>query len=164
MEEAELDDSSGESTSAHSQPGGDDVKVVQRVVALLLIVICGCSTGSTPDGSEAAARDYFDAEFRKWIGGQETEVSTMMSQISGFKNPISYDVRSVVPDKPDALAIVADGRKFDEVQPEKEGWTAWKFNVAIEWESQAGTPLTRISTYTLTWHPKEKKWLVRERF
>jgi len=133
------------------------------LMTLLVIGLCGCSGGSSRDGTEAAARAFFDAEFQKWMAGQETEVSTMKSRIGNLKNPISYDIRSVVPDQPDMLAIAEDYNQHGESDNSDGEWTAWKFNVAIEWESQAGTPVEMVTTYTLTWNPRDRKWHVSER-
>jgi len=43
-------------------------------------------------------------------------------------------------------------------------WPAFRFNVYIEWKSEAGTPLKDVTTYTATWNPHEKEWYIRERF
>uniref|UniRef100_A0A7C2K1W9 DUF4019 domain-containing protein n=1 Tax=Schlesneria paludicola TaxID=360056 RepID=A0A7C2K1W9_9PLAN len=132
------------------------------LMTLLVIGLCGCSAGSSRDGTEAAARMFFDAEFQKWITGQETQVSTMKSRIGNLKNPISYDIRSVVPDQPNMLAIAEDYNQHGESDDSDGEWAAWKFNVAIEWESQAGTPVEKLTTYTLTWNPRTRKWHVNE--
>lgn len=136
---------------------------VRLLAAMLVISTVGCSQ-QQPAGTEASARKFFDAEFQKWMAGQETKVSTMKSRIGNLKNPISYNIRSVVPDKPDVLAIAEDYNKNGEPKGDEGEWTAWKFNVAIEWESQAGTPVEKVTTYTLTWNPRQKKWFVTERF
>jgi hypothetical protein len=133
------------------------------VTILFALSVLGCGQ-QPPTGTEVSARKHFDAEFRKWMAGQETEVSTMKSRTELLKNPISYDIRSVVPDKPDVLAIAADFKKNGESEVDMAEWTAWKFNVAIEWESQAGTPVEKVATYTLTWNPRDKTWFVTERF
>lgn len=127
---------------------------------LLCLGICGCSSGSHPEGSEAAARSFFQAEFQKWIGGQASQVATMKSRTQNLKRPLSYDVRSVVPEEPYPLA-------FDPPQglpKDWKSWPAWRFTVAIEWESQAGTPLQKVTTYRLTWNSHEKRWYVDEQF
>src|SRR5579872_5670747 len=102
---------------------------------MLAVCLAGCS-GETP-GSEASARKYFDSEFKKWMAGQENTVSTMMSEIQGHLNPIAFDIRSVVPDTPDFLAKA----KGSELPGDWKEWPAYRFNVAIETKSQAGTPL-----------------------
>ena len=136
-----------------------------KLGVLLLILLCGCSgvsTGSTA-GTEALAREHFDAEFKKWMAGQENEVATMKSRLETLLAPISYDVRSVVPDKPDMVAVAADYSKNGSPTEVSGEWTAWRFNVAIEWKSKAGTPVEKVATYTLTWNPREQKWYVTER-
>jgi hypothetical protein len=130
---------------------------------MLVVSVVGCSQQQQA-GSEASAREFFDSEFRKWMAGQETAVSTMESRIRNLKNPISYDIRSVVPDKPDVLVIAQDSREPGTFKGDEKEWVAWKFNVLIEWESQAGTPIKKVTTYTLTWNPRQKKWFVTERF
>lgn len=130
----------------------------QRWCVMIVVCLSGCTANSA--GSETAARNHFDSEFKKWMAGQENSVSTMMSRVRGVKEPISCDVRSVVEDGPDFLAC-ADASKLPK---DWETWPAYRFNVAIEWKSQAGSPMTNIATYTLTWNPTEKRWYVRERF
>lgn len=137
---------------------------------LLVIGLCGCSGGSTEEGTEAAARKFFEAEFQKWMAGEEAQVTTMKSQIENLKEPIGYDIRSIVSEKPDILAIAehfsenGETSEADGKTSEEDGeWKAWKFNVAIEWQSQAGTPIEKVTTYTLTWNPRDKKWFVTER-
>lgn len=133
--------------------------IASRLVVLIaLTMLCGCQGMTTP-GTEAAARQHFSTEFQNWIAGQESEVATFRFKIQGLALPIGYSVRSVAKDKPDPLA-------FERSKGLPEGWEQWpayKFNVAIEWKSKAGTPIEKISTYTLTWNPKEKKWYVHER-
>ena len=60
------------------------MKSWQCVVMLLVAVLCGCSMNTA--GSEAGARKYFDAEFKKWMAGQENTVSTMQSRIGVLSN------------------------------------------------------------------------------
>ena len=99
-------------------------------------------------------------EFKKWMAGQESSAATQKAKIRVLLDPISYDVRSVVTDEPHFAA-------FDDVEKLPEDWKTWpayRFNVAIEWKSKAGTPLTDITTYTLTWNAFEKRWYVAERF
>ena len=140
------------------------MKFCQLIMVLLWMGLCGCGGRSPSEGSEAAARKFFDAEFQKWMAGQETQVSTMMSRIENLKKPISYNIRSVVPDKPDVLAVAKDRQQNGKSEDTQGEWTAWKFNMVIEWKSQAGTPLEKVTTYTLTWNPRDRQWLVRERF
>jgi hypothetical protein len=130
----------------------------QRWCVVFLIGLCGCS-GNAP-GTEDAARKHFDSEFKKWMAGQESSATTMMAKVKGTLAPISYDVRSVLPDEPDFLA----NDPSHELPKDWRSWPAFRFNIAIEWKSQAGTPLTDITTYTLTWNASEQRWYVNERF
>ena len=128
---------------------------------LVLMGLAGCSKlGGVQEGSEEAARAYLTAEFDKWIAGQASEAETMSSRTRGLLAPMAYEFRSVVPDKPDFLAI----DKTDDLPDDWRSWPAYRFNVYIEWKSQAGTPLEKATTYTLTWNASEKKWYVNERF
>ena len=132
--------------------------MILSLALLCLSLICGCGTG--PVGSQAAAQAYFDSEFQKWIAGQESEVTTMDSRIKSLQAPISYDIRSITSDEPDPLA-------FDRSSKLPENWREWpayKFNVATEWKSEAGSPMEKVTTYRLTWNSHEQKWYVAERF
>ena len=113
---------------------------------------------ASQEGSETAARNYFDSEIKKWMTGESNTVSTMQSRIQSLEEPISYDIRSVVDGDPDFLAC-QDAAKLPK---DWETWPAYKLNVAIEWKSQAGSPLTKITSYTLTWNTSEKRWYVME--
>ena len=126
---------------------------------VLVVMVCmgGCSANS--EGTEAAARKYFDAEFTKWMAGEKNAVSTMQSRVRLLKEPISYDVRSIVSGDPDVLAF----QNTAQLPEDWKTWPAYKLNVAIEWKSQAGTPLTDITSYTLTWNTTEKRWYTTER-
>ncbi|WLD14682.1 hypothetical protein [Planctellipticum variicoloris] len=134
------------------------MKTSQCWSVLVVIGMIGCSAHTV--GTEAAARKFFDVEFQKWMAGEKNSVSTMVSRISMHQEPISYEIRSVVPDEPDFLAY----DKAHELPKDWRTWPAFKLNVAIEWKSQAGTPLTNVTTYTLTWNADEKRWYVMERF
>lgn len=128
---------------------------------LILMGLAGCSKlGGVQEGSEEAARAYLAAEFDKWIAGQASEAETMSARTRGLLAPMAYEFRSVVPDKPDFLAI----DKTEDLPDDWRSWPAYRFNVYIEWKSQAGTPLEKATTYTLTWNTSEKKWYVNERF
>lgn len=133
-----------------------------RCVALLLLFgLVGCSRLTGPQaGSEQAARAHLTAEFTKWIAGQKSEAETRKARLETRFPPLAYEVRSVVPDQPDFMA-------FDDKQDLPDDWRSWpafRFNVYIEWKSEAGRPLKDVTTYTLTWNPHEKKWYISERF
>jgi hypothetical protein len=99
------------------------------------------------------------AEFNKWIAGQTSEAETRKARIEDRRPPMAFEVRSVVPDKPEPP--VSD--KNRDASVDWPSWPAFRFNVYIEWKSEAGTPLKDVTTYTLTWNPHEKKWYIRER-
>ena len=123
---------------------------------MIAACICGCSAGGV--GTESDARKFVDTEFGKWIAGKENAVSTMASRTQDQSDPISYEIRSVAPDEPDFLACE------DEAKMPKDWrtWPAFRFNVAIEHKSKAGTPVTKITTYNLTWNSTEGKWYASE--
>lgn len=124
----------------------------------VLMVFCMCGCGTDSPGTEAAARKYYDAEFKKWMAGETNTVSTMKSRIGSLQEPISYDIRSIVTGEPDFLAC----QDAANLPKDWRTWPAYKLNVAIEWKSQAGTPLTNVTTYTLTWNASEKRWYAME--
>lgn len=128
----------------------------QRVCLLVIVSMLGCSANTV--GTESAARKYFDAEFQKWIAGETSAVATKRSQRMMLDPPISYDLRSIVPSEPDVLACQDTGN----LPKDWKDWPAFKLNVAIEWKSEAGTPLTKVMSYTLTWNTDEQRWYVTE--
>ena len=66
----------------------------QWCVLAVVVCLCGCSANS--EGTEAAARKYFAAEFTKWMAGEKTTVSTMQSRVRLLKKPISYDIHGKI--------------------------------------------------------------------
>lgn len=135
---------------------------MQRLIFCSHALLClslfpGCGLG--PAGYQAAAESHFNSEFGKWIAGKESEVSTMTYH-SGLQPPIGYDIRSITSDDPDPLAY---DRSYELPENWRE-WPAYKFNVATEWKSEAGSPMEKVTTYRLTWNSQEKKWYVNQRF
>lgn len=127
------------------------------LAALTLTLVSGC--GGQTVGTQQAAESHFDREFQKWMAGKESEASTMTYH-SGLQPPIGYDIRSITSDDPDPLAY----DRTTELPDNWREWPAYKFNVVIEWNSEAGTPLEKVTTYRLTWNSHEQKWYVNERF
>lgn len=130
----------------------------QRVYLLVVVSMFGCSANTV--GTEAAARKYFDSEFKKWIAGATSTVATKHSQRMMLAAPISYDLRSIVPGEPDFLASQDTSKLPDDWTT----WPAYKVNVAIEWKSEQGSPMTDVTRYLLTWNAAEKRWYVTEQF
>lgn len=136
-------------------------KLLVLLGVFLLVGVAGCvAYHGQQEGSEEAATAYLAAEFTKWVAGRENEAETDESRMSGLLAPLGYEIRSVVPDKPDCLAFDA-GRDLPE---DWKSWPAYRFNVYIEWKSEADTVIQKATTYTLTWNAGEKKWYITERF
>lgn len=129
-------------------------------VGLLLAIVLGCSAATrVEEGSEQAAREYFAAEFDKWMANQESEAMTMRGVI--LAPPVGYQFRSVVAEEGE-LGSWTTGTDVKTVV-DYASWPAYRFNVYIDWKSKADTPLETVTTYNLTWNPREKKWYVCER-
>ena len=94
------------------------------------------------------------------MAGEKSEVSTRSSRRKQLKPPISYDIRSLVKFTPDVLARESSAKLPDDW----EKWPAFKANVATEWKSEEGSPMTDIITYRMTWNTAEKRWYVTEYF
>ena len=131
--------------------------MIPVLFSLCLIPLPGCGTGTA--GSQQAAQSHCDAEFQKWMSGKRSEVTTM-GYHSEMLPPIGYDIRSITSDDPDPLAY----DKTYELPANWREWPTYKFNVAIEWKSQAGSPMVKVTTYRFTWNTHEQKWYVNERF
>lgn len=130
-----------------------------RVVGLSLVLLSGCAAPQS-EGTEASARTYLAGEFQNWMANQPNSVSTMQSRITTALPPISYDIRSIVPDKPDVLAY----DKSQKLPDDWKTWPAYRVNVAIEFRSTTDEPMQKVATYTLTWNSHEKRWYTQERF
>jgi len=128
----------------------------QRMCLLVVVSMLGCSSNTV--GTEAAARKFFEAEFTKWMAGESSTVATRRS--TGLSPPISFDIRSIVRGKPDFFAC----QDTTKIPRDWHDWPAFKFNVAIEWTSEAETPLTKVTAYTLTWNTNEKRWYATDLF
>ncbi len=129
------------------------------VSSLAFCLLTGCSLQNKPD-SEEAAKSFLDSEFKTWMGGSKSSAVLASSPI-GFKAPpVGYSIKSMFPDRPHLMAFSSDRGQPKDWQT----WTAYKVNVAIEFKSQAGSPLEKIATYTLTWNPHESRWFLNERF
>lgn len=126
------------------------------ICLLVMAVMVGCSTN--PVGTEAAARSFFQAEFQKWIAGESSAVATKQSQRLLLAPPISYDIRSIVRGEPDFFAC----QDTEKLPADWQTWPAFKLNVAIEWKSEDGSPMTKVTRYILTWNSAEQRWYASE--
>ena len=132
------------------------MKKWQSVWLLVIVSMVGCSTNSV--GTESAAQNHFHAEFQKWMAGENSAVATKRSQRLLFAPPISYDIRSIVRGEPDFLAC----QDTANLPKDWKTWPAFRLNVAIEWKSEEGSPMTNVTTYLLTWNSSEQRWYVTE--
>jgi len=127
-----------------------------RTITLILplILLAGCNVSS--EGSQDAAEAYLTAELNKWIAGEDSEAETLLA--ATLHDPISFNIRSISPCKAHILA-------YDLSKPcpkDQKTWPGYRCNVVIEWISQANRPLEKVTVYTLTWSPVEKKWYIQE--
>ncbi len=115
------------------------------VSTLFLVSLQGCGS---PD-SESSANQKLQAEINKWMAGEKSEASTMESRVNSGAPPVGYQIKSVVGQK--ARYIAHAGPDY-------------RFNIDVEYKSEAGTPLHKVTTYALIWDPRETKWLIEEKF
>ena len=130
------------------------MKPTTMILVLSLILLTGCNPSS--EGSQEAAEAYLTSELNKWIAGQDSEAATLLA--ATLRDPISFNIRNISPTNAHLLA-------YDLSKPcpkDQKSWPGYRCNVVIEWISQAGQPLEKITVYTLTWSPPEKKWYVHE--
>ncbi len=125
---------------------------------LVMTLMVGCSTN--PAGTEAAARSFFQSEFQKWIAGESSAVATKESQRQLLAPPISYDIRTIVRGEPDFFACQDTAK----LPSDWNTWPAFKLNVAIEWKSEDGSPLTKVTRYLITWNNAEQRWYATDVF
>jgi len=125
------------------------------LLLLSIAAFAGCS--ESPPGSEADARKHLAAEMTKWMSNQPSQLKTIDG--IGKVSPVSYDIRTVLPDEPDLFAH-AEGK---DISPNYKSYPAYRFNVAIEQKSEKGTPLETLVTYAVTYNSDEKRWYARER-
>jgi len=124
-----------------------------------LIGILGCNTATvTQEGSEQAARDYYAAEFQKWVANQTTTVSTLKARLARRKPPVGHRVLAVVKVPADVLSGINSEKPFEVYAR----WPTYKFTVEIEFLSAQGSPEKIVAIYTLSWDDEGKEWWVYE--
>ena len=104
-------------------------------------------------------RAHLEGELNEWISGSQSDGATQEGRLAG-SSPSSYTIKSMVPDEPDFLAL-SDG---DDLPDDWKTYPAYRANVGIEFKSQAGTPLEKVATYTITRNKGKKTWHIKERF
>ncbi len=130
------------------------MKTLTTTLNLALILLAGCNPSS--EGSQDAAENYLTAELNKWVAGEDSEAETLLA--ATLHDPISFSIRNTSPCKAHILA-------YDLSKPcpkDQKSWPGYRCNVVIEWISHANRPLEKVTVYTLTWSPAEKKWYVHE--
>ncbi|PQO30754.1 hypothetical protein C5Y96_14950 [Blastopirellula marina] len=130
------------------------MKTLSTTLFLSLILLSGCAPST--EGSQEGAEAYLSSELNKWIAGEDSEAETLLA--ATLRDPISFNIRNISPCKAHILA-------YDLSKPcpkDQKSWPGYRCNVVIEWISQANRPLEKVTVYTLTWSPVEKKWYVHE--
>ena len=127
------------------------------ICLLILAALQGCgSTGPT----ENSARTRIEAELKKWVAGKDSEASTFEARSNLHSFPISYSIRTVVPAEPklplDVMAKYPDAIGKDV--------PAFRIVVDVDFKSQAGTPLTKVVEYNVTWVNEMNDWAIGEKF
>jgi hypothetical protein len=97
-------------------------------------------------------------ELNKWISGAKSEATTLDARLR-LARPVAFEIKNVLPGK---AAVLASLQEAETPSKEFEAYPTYRANVGLEFESQAGTPLTKIATFTLTWSTKRKVWYIRE--
>jgi hypothetical protein len=131
-------------------------RTAKFMVCLTIAVgLAGCKYFSS-EGSQAAAEAHLQQEMSLWMAGQESATSRADFSNAGLKPPIGYNVTSIVPVQADLFAQTVE----KPLPPDWKTWPAYQFNIVLQWASEAGTPLTTVVRYNLTWNPIEQKWFV----
>jgi hypothetical protein len=119
----------------------------------------GCPVSVTGP-TESSARSKIETELNKWVAGdRETKAADTVWRANLYEPPLSYRIRNVFPTKPDLSvdAFVALSKKD---RPGDNG-KAFRFNVDVDFPSKAGTVLTQVRRYTLTWVECWNDWDVK---
>ena len=129
----------------------------QLICLLILAALQGCgATGPT----ENSARSRIGAELKKWVAGQDSEVSTFEARLNLHNAPISYSIRTIVPAEP-KLPIDVMAKYPDAIGKDVP---AFRVIVDVDFKSKAGTPLTKVVEYNVTWVNEMNDWAIREKY
>lgn len=124
---------------------------------LILTILQGCGGLSGP--TEQSAKAKIKGELDNWVAGTDSQASTFESRYKLHDFPISYSIRTIVPAEPKLpVEVMAD-------YPEAIGddVPAFRVIVDVDFKSQAGTPLTKVTEYNLTWVNQMKDWTIKEK-
>ena len=124
---------------------------------LILAVLQGCGELSGP--TENKARVKIEGELDKWVAGTKSEASTFEARLNLHSFPISYSIRTIVPAEPKLpLDVMAD-------YPDAIGEDVPTFRVIVDvdFKSKAGSPLTKVVEYHVTWVNEMNDWAIREK-
>ena len=128
----------------------------QLICLLILAALQGCgATGPT----ENSARSRIEAELKKWVAGKDSEVSTFEARLNLHSFPISYSIRTIVPAEP-KLPIDVMAKYPDAIG---KNVPAFRVIVDVDFKSKAGTPLTKVVEYNVTWVNEMNDWAIGEK-
>jgi hypothetical protein len=96
--------------------------------------------------AEQIARAHFDQEMGKWMAGEVSKATSIRFVQS---RPLKYEILSVVFDP--AIGLPADFPPDDRI--------AYRFNVSVTFESEAGTPIQKVLVYQVSMS-KAGEWSV----
>ncbi len=113
------------------------------------------ASSATAEGDKGDAIAHLEKHLEYWMANSKSDAATITDFSAG--PPVAYTIKSTVPDKAERIMLVGMGKLSDDWQT----WPCYKINVAIEWPSAAGNPVTKIRTYLVGWHGGQKKWGIR---
>jgi hypothetical protein len=102
-------------------------------------------------------------ELDKWVAGdRESQAAGFNWRISGSDAPLSYKLRNVFPTAPDLSIEMITRLDKEKKECPKHDVPAFKVIVDVDFQSKAGTVLTKVEKYTLTWIPSINDWDVHD--
>lgn len=124
------------------------------VLAATLNQGCGQLTNST----ETSAQAKIETELDKWITGKDSQASTFEARLRLHDLPLSYSIRNVSPTNPriPTELLVKYPEAINDDVP------AFRIIVDVVFKSKAGTPLTKVVVYNVTWVNEMDDWAIHE--
>ncbi len=95
--------------------------------------------------AEQIARAHFDQEMGKWMAGEVSKATSIRFVQS---RPLKYEILSVIFDP--SVGLPADMPPGDRI--------AFRFNVSVTFESEAGTPIPKVIPYQVSLWSDGKGW------